>query len=375
MSAQDNTERVLRSLHILLSRSEVYPKEPSKVLVDRDQMVGLLNDLTQCIYDMMGEYEITQDSKNQAAREFQKQGDEIVLKASHRAEDVYAASVMYTDEALNSIQDIMDNTSDTMRILFEEMERRMKEEKQNLRSNQLELRSQLQDLADTDKYLKIIDDRNRQIQKEKAAQKSLPYEAEEKNLYADRQTGIKINEEYFAMMGIPLEDDLDQEPEPVPQETVLEAQAEKPVKKRRGGFWKNTQEPEPFPQVQDLSLDDEITDLGLVLDNPAAGEPDSELAQRAAEAQVRLNLDADYFKWKEQQEAALMEQNAPAVQPNPIAGPEEVYLPDPDMQGLLEDDLYSEATREADKELTEGIHEIWKIMTESLKDDPDKEKP
>ena len=32
MGAQDNTEKVLRSLHVLLSKSEPYPKEPSKVI-------------------------------------------------------------------------------------------------------------------------------------------------------------------------------------------------------------------------------------------------------------------------------------------------------------------------------------------------------
>ena len=34
MSAQDNTEKVLRSLHIMLSKSPLYDKEPSKVLID-----------------------------------------------------------------------------------------------------------------------------------------------------------------------------------------------------------------------------------------------------------------------------------------------------------------------------------------------------
>ena len=37
MGAQDNTEKVLRSLHVLLSKSEPYPKEPSKVIVDKQQ--------------------------------------------------------------------------------------------------------------------------------------------------------------------------------------------------------------------------------------------------------------------------------------------------------------------------------------------------
>ena len=111
MSAQDQTEKVLRQLHVLLSKSEPYPKEPSKVIVDKEQMLALLADLNTCMYGIMDEYELTQRSRDRAEREFRKQGDQIVWDASRKAEDIYAASVMYTDEALNRVWDIMDNTS------------------------------------------------------------------------------------------------------------------------------------------------------------------------------------------------------------------------------------------------------------------------
>ena len=41
MSANDKTEKVLRELHILLSKSEPYKKEPTKVIVDK-QKIGLI---------------------------------------------------------------------------------------------------------------------------------------------------------------------------------------------------------------------------------------------------------------------------------------------------------------------------------------------
>ena len=41
MGAQDRTEKILRSLHVMLSKSEVYPSQPTKVIVDKDlQIVG-----------------------------------------------------------------------------------------------------------------------------------------------------------------------------------------------------------------------------------------------------------------------------------------------------------------------------------------------
>ncbi len=55
MGAQDNTEKVLRSLHVLLSKSEPYPKEPSKVIIDKQQVIDLLAELNTCIYQIMDE--------------------------------------------------------------------------------------------------------------------------------------------------------------------------------------------------------------------------------------------------------------------------------------------------------------------------------
>lgn len=72
MGAQDNTEKVLRSLHVLLSKSEPYPKEPSKVIIDKQQVIDLLAELNTCIYQIMDEYELTIRSRDKAERDFHK---------------------------------------------------------------------------------------------------------------------------------------------------------------------------------------------------------------------------------------------------------------------------------------------------------------
>ena len=188
MSNQDRTEKVLRGLHVLLSKSEPYGKEPSKVIVDKQEMLDLLSELNKCIYDIMDDYELTKQSRDRAEREFRKKGDEIVWDASRKAEDIYAASVMYTDEALSSVNDVISK-----------------------------------DLVDTEKYLKLIEERNRERQKEKKN----PQEAlEETNLYANRQTEIKINREYFEQAGIPLEDEPKEAKESTQPEIKVDLDAE-----------------------------------------------------------------------------------------------------------------------------------------------------
>ena len=211
MSAQDNTEKILRSLHVLLSKSEPYAKEPSKVIVDKQQMLDLLAELNKSMYDIMDEYELTKQSRDRAEREFQKKGDEIVWNASRKAEDVYAASVMYTDEALNRVQEIMKEADASIAEIYSKMNFELKEQEKLMKHNQLELKSTLQDLVDTEKYLKLIEERNREIRRQKENGK--PIEEREKNIYANRQTEIKINQEYFEKMGISLDDEVEQKEE------------------------------------------------------------------------------------------------------------------------------------------------------------------
>ncbi|MBQ3558678.1 MAG: hypothetical protein IJA07_04110 [Agathobacter sp.] len=208
MSAQDNIEKVLRSLHVLLSKSEPYAKEPSKVIVDKQEMLDLLSELNKSMYDIMDEYELTKQSRDRAEREFQKKGDEIVWNASRKAEDVYAASVMYTDEALNRVQDIMKEADDSIAEIYSKLNFQLKEEEKRIKHNQLELKSTLQDLLDTEKYLKLIEERNRELRRQKENGK--PVEERERNIYANRQTEIKINQEYFDKMGISLENEVEE---------------------------------------------------------------------------------------------------------------------------------------------------------------------
>ena len=243
MGAQSNTEQVLRSLHVLLSKSEPYAKEPTKVIVDKKQMLDLLSELNNCIYQIMEEYELTKRSRDKAERDFRKQGDKIIWDASRKAEDVYAASVLYMDDALNRMQEIMNLAREKVNGICSDMDGKMKQEVQNIKANQSELKSQMQDFVDTEKYLKIIEEQNREREKIKNAGKPAP--KKEASIYANRQTEIKVNQDYLDKLGLSIE-----------EETKKDLSEDK---------------------YQDMDSDD------------------------TGETEIRINLDADYFQWKEEQ--------------------------------------------------------------------------
>lgn len=230
MSAQDNVEKVLRSLHVMLSKSEPVSGQPGKVIVDKQEMVDLLSELNKGMYAIMDEYELTTQSRDHAEREFQKHGEEIIRNANHKAEDIYAASVMYTDEALSHTQEIMRMAASAVETICEELARKLKEEEHTVKTNQLELKSQLQDLVDTDKYLKLIEDRNREIEKEKERREGKTPE-NKASIYANRKTEVRVNKEYLEKLGLAEEkEDTGEEPdgdEPKQEET---ANQNKPAK-------------------------------------------------------------------------------------------------------------------------------------------------
>lgn len=236
MSAQDKTEQVVRELLLLFAKSEVYDPETNRIIVDKKKVLELLNRLTHCIYEIMDEHELTKQSRDKAEREAKKRGEKIVWDASRKAEDVYAASVMYTNEALQRVQQIMQKATDSVREVYDKMDEELKKQQEYVRSDQFDLKGHLEDLVDTDKYLKLIEERNKQIKKEQEKEKH----AGEPSPYAGVKPEIRVNAEYFEKAGIPLEEEAGEQE-----------------------------------------------------------EQNEETPKEAVQAEVNVNLDAEYFKWKE----------------------------------------------------------------------------
>ena len=213
MSAKDNTEKVLRDIHVLFSKAEPFEGSAINVVVNKNDVMELLKELNSCMYDMMDEYELTSQSQAKAKREMKKEGDDIIFESTRKAEDIYAASVMYTDNTLNQIQDIMKDAIGKFDKIYEETKDKVDKEVREVKKNQSDLKASLSDLIDTQKYLHLIEDENRRLAKEK---ESGQYNASsDDNLYANVQPEIRVNEDYFRAQGMnpdgtPLGDSLDE---------------------------------------------------------------------------------------------------------------------------------------------------------------------
>lgn len=196
MNAQEHTENVLRKIHILFAKASPYKPDTEKVVIDKTAMMELLRELNECMSEMMDECEITDRGREKARLDVKRQGEEIIDSSKKEADDIYAASIMYTDRALKSIQDNMELVSGSMNDMLMSFRGSMDKMRDEIRQNQLELRSQLQDMADSDKYMRLITDENIRIEREK--KQTLPdSKTESDNPYKDIKPEIKINPAYF----------------------------------------------------------------------------------------------------------------------------------------------------------------------------------
>ena len=209
MGAQDHVEKALRELHVLMSQCEVYDREKNLVIVDKKKMIAALQDLNQGIYEVMDEHEFTKSSREQAERDLNKRSEKIDIHTNKKAEDVYAASVLYADEALKRVQYIMQDAAASVKEIYEKMDTQLQKEKQHVQHNQSELRGTLQSLRDTDKYLQIMEERNKKIDRQRAEEKDeMPAP-----VTAAPKPEIRINETYFREHGLSFEEE-----EEIPEE-------------------------------------------------------------------------------------------------------------------------------------------------------------
>lgn len=238
MSIQDSLERILRELHIIVSRAPVSDLNEEYVLVPKKEVQKQLGNLSETVRLMMDQYEVTQQSRNRGELEAENQRMEIIRNANHQAQDIYAASVIYSEDALGRIQDIINEAERSSKEILKRLGQEMEEEKRIIRSNQVELITQLEDMKDTAKYMKLIEERNRQIAKEKAKKKEKE-QSREYRRKEDREPAasdgqakeeikapvedtdeivyekpvIKINQEYFKKAGLSAGENVEEEEE------------------------------------------------------------------------------------------------------------------------------------------------------------------
>lgn len=340
MSVQDKIERILKSIHLLFSKSEPFEGSGTKIIVEKQIVFELLEQLNLAVYEAMDQYELTTRKHEIAERRCEKRGEEILQKASRHADDIYAASIMYTDDAINRICYIMDDANQAVQSIFRRMNADIEEQRDRVRRNQLELTGQLRDFADTDKYVKLIEEVNRQREKERQMElegrKEKRIQNEGKS-YSAVKPEIKINQAYFERTGKTYESEqqgADSQSDAADSLAHITGKEfaenlRRRAKRNRGNEMKiedmslDTEKKATTIEEREKGLDDILAKAGAGLAAMVESEikeienaartggstisSRSELSMETAEIpklppEIHVDLDAEYFKWKEGEE-------------------------------------------------------------------------
>lgn len=154
----EKIEEILRAIHVLFSKGEMYHESQDRVLLSKREMFALLEQLNYAVVEVMDRYEATTRSKQKALQEVEAAGNRIIDGANKEAEDIYAASILYTDGALNEFSNIVNETRQRLRDEYTYFEECMNQQLEQVRNNQAELLERLQVLSQNKKYLDIINE-------------------------------------------------------------------------------------------------------------------------------------------------------------------------------------------------------------------------
>ncbi len=259
MSSQDKLEQVLRQIHILIAEGRKVEGTQDDIIINKRVMLENMHRLSVVIYEIMDEYEMTKQGRERAEREMRRKGNDIMNRADLQAEDVYAASILYANEALQRVQYIMQEAMESFETTSRRVKDQLEEEKNRVRSNQSELQGNLIDLKDTEKYLHVLEDTNKWLERKNDSEKF----GEQESPYSNVKPEIRINPQYFERIGVPLD--------------TLEV----------GGVPGNS------ALVQYATAEDEF-----MVEIPKEEKPEDTPRREAPE--IRVNQNAAYFKRKKQ---------------------------------------------------------------------------
>lgn len=205
MSTQNNLEDIIKRIHLMVSSSPHVKGDSDRVVINKNELFGYLEEISQCMYNMLDEYKLTSEQRNEQLRHIKEEEKRMVESANKTVEDMYSASALYTDGAIGRLVKILEESQKSFDSLYADFNKKMTEEKSRLRGNQKVLEEQLFEMKDSNFYVNLLADARRKMERE--------YEENRKafsNMSRSVESNypepeIKINQAYFDQMGLNLD--------------------------------------------------------------------------------------------------------------------------------------------------------------------------
>lgn len=264
---QEKLEQIMRQIYLMLSNCEESAYSSEDLIVPKKRIFQLLEELNYTVYDLMEQYEGTVASRERGLAEHERKMAQIKEEAKGRADDTYAASLLYAREMFMDMRRTTEQLCQNLRKEYNEALRSYEESLQYLQENEESMVAQMSVMMDSKKYLRLIEQQN----KEKESKQTLTEEEKKRQaeLAAERAeiAAAEAASELNQKLSAPIVVQVNEQPK------VPEGFGKKQSKKKKYA---------PSQSLEETTVDGE----GIV--EPVL--PSNE------------ELDGEYFDWKDEQE-------------------------------------------------------------------------
>lgn len=163
----DKIEKILKEIHLLFAKADSFENSETQIIVNKKDVFRLLEKLNYAVMEVMDQYQVNERSKEQAISKIQKEAQGIIDDASKSAEQIYAASIIYTDDALIELRDMVRKTRDSIEKEYKSMFASIDSQIDTISKNKDELHRQLSELSSGNEYINIIQEEQKRRNKER----------------------------------------------------------------------------------------------------------------------------------------------------------------------------------------------------------------
>ena len=216
MTEQEHVEETMRQIHLLLAQSQQMKGMEGFIIVDRERLFELLEEINRCMYSMMDSYEISKQAHATALKRTERKCEQMIKSSRKTADDIYAASLIYMEDAMKTLfkrmQGFQTDLNQASAAFSQDIESRL----DAVEANHKDLRRQLKDIIDEDTYQKAVESVHTElgIEEEPVEEVKTPY----RPLKRPRRWGAKPEETAKPAVSITVNSSFDEEAMITPKE-------------------------------------------------------------------------------------------------------------------------------------------------------------
>lgn len=169
----DKLEDIMKKIHVYLANCEESPYSETDLIVSKERIFALLEELNYAVYGAMEDYELTESARERGIAQAERKAADIKAEAMRHSEQVHAASLLHTQEAISDMKSALKYMQEKVRIEYELLLMNYEEKLNFLEKDSLEIISQLQTMNDAKYYLRLLEEIKTKHQKREEVKEEL----------------------------------------------------------------------------------------------------------------------------------------------------------------------------------------------------------